>query len=307
MKRLAMTAAILCGLGILAGPVWAQEGAGEPPDPKRNRKERPVKKKVLLRGMHAQMATVCGLSEQQQKSIADLSAKRREDLKPVMEKEKPLAADLKKAREAGNEEEVKRVRAERTKVRAERNKIRDESRKAILAVLTPEQKVKWDEYQFVLQIKGRYSAAKLTDEQIEKIKAAHVKVAAGVDMNDKEAKRAAMGKLHAMIEKDILTPAQRTECAVAKVARRYNRLKLSDGQKAQIRAAYLKSIAGVDMGDRKAVRAATDKLNEEIRADILTAEQRAKIKPAPARAPRANKTPPKKVGKKVEPGAGAAG
>ncbi len=301
MKRLAMTAAILCGLGILAGPVWAQEGAAETPKPKRNRKEGPARKKVLLRGMHARMTTVCGLSEQQQKAIADLAAKRRENLKPVMEKYNALRTDLKKAREAENAEEAKRINAELAKVRAERDKITKEPLKAILAVLTPEQKVKWDEYQFVLKIKRRYSAAKLTDEQIEKIQAAHVKQAAGVDMNDKEARDAAMRSLYAMIEKDILTPAQRTECAVAKVTRPYNRLKLSDAQKAQIRTACLKGISGVDMTDKKAVRVATDKLNQEIRADILTAEQRAKVKPA--RTPRAKRPRPKKVDKKVEAGA----
>ncbi|MHC4715704.1 MAG: hypothetical protein ACYS5V_01925, partial [Planctomycetota bacterium] len=64
MKRLAMTAAIVCALAVACGPMWAQETGADKPKRERKRKVRPERKKQLLRGMHARMAKVCGLDEQ---------------------------------------------------------------------------------------------------------------------------------------------------------------------------------------------------------------------------------------------------
>jgi len=301
MKRLVMIAAVACAMAAPAGLVWAQEDGADAPKPKpakRPKAARPEKKRSVLRGTHLQMVKVCGLSEDQVKSLEQIELRKREDLKPLNEKAKPIRERLNQANKDKDKEAVKAARAEMAPISKQ---MADISRKAwtgMLAVLTPEQKATWDQYMFVRGVKSRFSAAKVTDEQVEKVKAAYVKGTAGVDMADNKARNAAMGKLYQMIENEILTPEQRTDYAVARVTRRYRRLNLSDDQKAQIRDAYLKSVTGLDTSDRKVLSAADRKLQEQIRTEILNDQQRAKVKAPPTRGPAREK--PAKPAKPAE-------
>ena len=288
MKRLVMSAAVLCAMAATAGLVRAQEDGADAPKPKPVKKPKaaaPEKKRSVLSGTHLQLVTVCKLSEDQVKSLEQIELKKREDLKPLAEKAKPIRERLTQANKDKDKDAAKAAQEEMAPLSKQMNEVSTKAWADMQAVLTPEQKATWDQWQFVRVIKGRFSAAKVTDEQVEKIKAAYVKGTAGMDVADEKARRAAMAKLYETIEKEILTSDQRTDLAVAGLTGRYRRLDLTDDQKAQIRQAYVKSVAGLDTSDRKAVSAADNKLQEQIRTEILTEDQRAKVKAPPAPKP----------------------
>ncbi|KKL67080.1 hypothetical protein LCGC14_2138570 [marine sediment metagenome] len=306
MKRLSMILAAACIMAMAAGSLPAQEGAeaAPKPRPKRQRKPRPPKKKrPLLRGMHARMAEVCGLSEDQQKQIAGINTERGKARKAHYEETKDQVAALreamKKAKESKDKEANAKARKEYSALSAKGRDLDKKFVTQIMAVLTPEQKVKWDEYQFVLAVKRKFRAAKLTDEQVNKVKALYVKEAAVLAGADKKAKAAARNKLYAKVSQEILTEEQRTAVAVAGLVGRYRKLKLTDDQLAQLKAAYVKNTTGVNMTDRNAARQAMNKVTEALKNDILTPEQREQIKssrPPRVKKPRVAKPKAAKVG-----------
>ncbi len=296
MKRLTWILAAVFALGTAASSLLAQEGQAAQEKPRKTRKKRAARKRPLLRGMHAQMAKVCGLSEDQQKQIAELNAQRAKELAAFREENKAkfeaLREAIKKAREAKDKEAAKKARAEYSALRAKEHEIIKKSRAAIMEVLTPEQKAKWDQYQAVLTIKRRISPVKLTAEQEEQVKAAYVKLAAGAEAATRKGRSTLLAKLYAQVEKEILTPQQRTDVAVASLIRRFYRAKLTDEQKAKIKALFVEQSAGVDLTDAKARAQLYNKLYTHIREQILTDEQREKVRPL--RRPKPRRPRPRK-------------
>jgi len=291
MKRLGMALVMVCALGVVpSGLLAGEDEAPAKPKRERPRKKKPPKKKPLLRGMHAQMAKVCDLAEEQQKKMAELNADRAKASKAWHDengqKIKALQEEMKKARESKDKEAMKKARDAWHALSAKRNELQKKATQDIMAVLTPEQKAKWDEYQAVLAVKRQLRGAELTDEQVTGVKAAYVKLAAGADTSGEKGRRALLSKLYAEVEKNVLTEDQRTTVAVNRVAGRFYRLKLTDDQKAKIKAAYVKHMTGVDAGDKKAQSAANSKLYAEIRDQILTDEQRDKLPKPKVRKPR---------------------
>ena len=297
MKRLMTVLAVAAVLGTAAGVLQAEQGQDAPKQRKRPQRK-PRQKRPLLRGMHAQMIKVCDLSEDQQKRIAELAAERSKALKDFntenAEKIKALSDEQKKAREAKDKEALKKARDEYSALRAKQNEITKKSQDDIMAVLTPEQKAKWDEYQAVLTVKRRFRGIELTEDQVAKIKAAYVKTAAGADMTTEKGRRGAYAKLYAEVQKEVLTEEQRTTVAVGYITGRYRRLKLTEDQVAQIKAAYVKATTGVNMDDRKAAAEAMNKLTEQIRTDILTDAQREQVKAKARPGQRTRKPKPEK-------------
>jgi len=181
--------------------------------PSKRRRKPTTRKKSRFQGMHAQMVKICGLNEDQQLRIVELNAGRREAAKKFQtENAEKFRAFRAKIVEANKNKDKQARKDAYTKVRSLRllkKKIDAEWRKRIMAVLTPEQRVKWDQYQAMLSVMRRFKNAKLTDAQKAKVKIACAKFTKGVDLSDKKARREAIKKLAEYIRKEILTDAQR--------------------------------------------------------------------------------------------------
>jgi Spy/CpxP family protein refolding chaperone len=216
MKRLALCLALAAALGFVTSTLWAQEVKQEAKkeDKPAKPKEGPAKeKKPILMGAHAEMAKACALTEEQQKKIADLNEARQKALKEfeAANAEKLTAAreDLKKATEAKDKDAAKKAQDAIAAINTQRMEIDKKAQADIMAVLTPEQAAKWQEYQVLRTVQMRYRKAELTEEQMGKVKEACSKAIAGVDLKDEKARAEIVKKLSEQVEKDILTDAQR--------------------------------------------------------------------------------------------------
>jgi len=291
MKRLAMFLAALCALAMVTGHLLAQEGADKPKtkDKKVKKQGEPKKKKPRMRAAHAQMVKVCGLSEDQQKKISDLMAERGKALKAFQEenkdKYKALSEAAKKARESKDKEAARKAWKDMGALNAQRNEIMKKSQAAVLAVLTDEQRAKWDEYNVLRSVQGRFRGVKLTEEQMAKIKAEYVKAAAGADMSDQKARQKVIRDLAVKVGDEILTDDQKATVAAHRVLRRFYRVKpkLSDEQFAKVKAACAKALAGVDKTKRGAAEKAMRDVAKQVREEILTDAQRESLPKPKAR------------------------
>ena len=179
--------------------------------------------KDTLKGVYAQMVTVCKLSDQQ---VPDLKAKvkARDDAVAAWmtaNADKVKAADeaAKKAKEGSDKAAGKKANEDRQKLMAERTKIEADGMAAIYAVLTPEQKQAWEGQQMYMQVCARFRKANLTEDQHTKIRPLCDQAAkdeAAVKGDEKAARKAKTeveAKLLKTIEDTILTAEQKAEMA----------------------------------------------------------------------------------------------
>ena len=193
LKTVLLAAAAMLGLAF--GHAWSQEGAAKPEKPK-PRVKKPAPKKRRLAGTHAHMAKVCGLSEEQIDKLITANKVHREALKEFNE---------------ANGAKMKALQKELKEFYAKRAKIDADGQAAIMAVLTDEQQATWRQYWVMRTIKGKLRRAKLTDDQLETIKAEYVRAAVGVDMSNVKDRRNLTYKLIRHVQKEVLTDAQRLE------------------------------------------------------------------------------------------------
>lgn len=213
------TLALLMTMMAMLTPLPHQDDSGKDDKseqikkPVGHKKEPTTRKKPRLRGMHAQMAKVCGMSEEQQEELIRLNAKRYEAWKQfktsTTEKLKVLQARIAEARKNNDKEALKEAYSEIRSLRIKQREIYEHWKAKMMAILTPEQKARWDRYQAMLAIKRRFKSAGLTAEQMEKIEAAYTKFVVGAGPSDKKARREALKKLNDYIRTEILTDAQR--------------------------------------------------------------------------------------------------
>ncbi len=215
MKRLRYVLCALTAFLLTAGPAFAQNEADKPAKPKR-----PAKKRSLLRGEYAIMASVLELTDAQkaelEKLLAESSAKQAEQAK---ENKAELAAaqeKLKAARKAKDRDAAKAATTKVRELRAAGVAIKAEYQAKIRALMTPEQQDKWAQFGLYRSVARRLSKAKLTDAQKDQVRkmAGDTAKALGKDLTDpgKEAKKAvtaATKKLQAEITEKVLTPEQR--------------------------------------------------------------------------------------------------
>jgi len=172
-----------------------------------------------MRGEYAIMASQCELSDQQK---ADLEAKvkaRKEAQAAWMqangEKYKALREAYNKAKEAGDKDAMKKARDDLKALDAGRRKIDADTRAAIYAVLTPEQKAKWQAFQTYRTLMRRYKRLNPTEAQTAKIREAaaaaakDLSAAAGDDKESRKKRAEADKNLRKTIEETILTAEQR--------------------------------------------------------------------------------------------------
>lgn len=170
---LGMAAVFVWGTSMAA---WAgdKEDAGAPKAAPVLEKKNEVREKGResgkMKGELGEIINVCGLNEEQQKKLIEIDEARIKALKQIME----TSVDQ------------------------------------IAAMLTPEQKAKWNESMAMRFVKQQFGKASLTDEQITRIKA---EIAAKTKdiflaMNEKNAQL--MKNIMAFVNDNVLTDAQRT-------------------------------------------------------------------------------------------------
>lgn len=198
LKMALLAAATMLGLAFAPG--WGQEGAARPEKPKPKVKK-PAAKKPGLKGMHAQMAKVCGLSQEQTDKIIAANKLRHEAMKAFND---------------ANGAKIKALQKELKELHAKRNEIDADGQAAIMAVLTDEQKATWNQWQVIRVIQIKLAKAKLTEDQLEAIKAEYVRAAVGVDLSNAKDRENLTKKLYMHVQKEVLTDAQRLELSKPK-------------------------------------------------------------------------------------------
>jgi Spy/CpxP family protein refolding chaperone len=173
-------------------------------------------------------------------------------------------------------EDIKKLLVDQQK---EMQELMAKQREAVLALLTPEQRAKWQTEQKLQLVAGAFSSVKFTDEQKAKIAALLADVEMPTGGRGREGAEA-FQKIQKSILEDVLTPEQReawqTDRSVRMFTDRFVRLGVTDDQKAEIakmvKTAKLPAAPG-ERVDREAYR----KLEQDIIDDVLTPEQRAKV------------------------------
>jgi ribulokinase len=128
------------------------------------------------------------------------------------EKIDKLVADQKAARQAKDKAALKQISADLATARSERVALEKAGRKEIMDLLTPEQQQAWTLYQLQNSVLKQFARAKLTDEQVAKIKdlcvAAQQEMAA-VPADDAKGHAKVKAKLIKSVQEQVLTDAQR--------------------------------------------------------------------------------------------------
>jgi len=111
------------------------------------------------------------------------------------------------------EQQIKEAQNTLNAIRAQREKLETDLNAAVKAVLTPEQQQSWKAYKLQKEIVGRLAKAKLTDEQVGKIKTmCEQTVKDNADAPPTGGRgNEVVGKLYQSIVDQVLTDAQRTE------------------------------------------------------------------------------------------------
>jgi len=196
----------LAAAAALAAPALAvEEVAGEAP----------AKAEITLRGEYAIMANECGLDDAQKEALATALTAKDEAMKAGREKAGALKKDLAAAKEAGDEEAVKRLGEEMKALKEELGALQTEHRARILACLTPEQRETWEGFIVYRNLMRRYAKAELDDAQKTQVRAMAneaAKEAMAVQGEEKEARKAKeeIGqRLVTRIEAEVLTVEQK--------------------------------------------------------------------------------------------------
>jgi hypothetical protein len=165
--------------------------------------------------------TECKPTDEQQKTLKE-KLKAKQDAWEAWDKanaEKMTAAQTAAAaaRKGADTDAKKKTNEDLKALQAEREQAAAEADKAILAVLTDDQKRRWAGAQLAQTTLAKYKKSNLTDDQIAKIKSACVIAAndlsafTGDDKKDKQGRTTVEKSLKWAIDNVILTPDQRGE------------------------------------------------------------------------------------------------
>ncbi len=168
MKRFAWLIAPLAALALLGPAASADETA------RTEKKARKQAKAPALRGEHARMASVVGLSQDQQARILQLlqdkNQARKQWQKDNAAQLQTLKQAAKQAKADKNKEEMKKVSAQIKQLTAAQKQIEQKYETEIQAALTAEQRKTWAEHQASAKYLGRFRKANLTDAQQAQMK-----------------------------------------------------------------------------------------------------------------------------------------
>ena len=211
MKRFTWLLLGLAMVVMVASPIMAAEKAA--------REKKSKRAPGALRGEYAIMAGQCELSDEQKADIQAKLKAREEALaawnEANSEKRKAAMEAVKKAKEAGDKDATKKAAEGLKALDAERRKIEADSIAEIMAVLTAEQKAKWEAFRTYRTLMMRYKRVDPTEAQTAKIRevaaaaAKDLGAAAGDDKEARKKQREIQTSLQKTIEETILTAEQR--------------------------------------------------------------------------------------------------
>jgi len=211
MKRLTwwtlpLAAALVLGLVTAHLTQAAEEGD-------KVKKEKADKGESGLRGEYAILASECNLTPEQKEQLAAKLKASKEAVEAWEQqngqKVKDLQAKMKAAKEAGNTDEAKTIAQEVKTLLTDRARLAEGNMDAVLAMLTPEQKVKWNAFRLYRAAMQKYKRLGLSEDQTAKVRALADETAKASDPADEKAAKTAMMTLAEKVEKDILTAEQR--------------------------------------------------------------------------------------------------
>ena len=133
------------------------------------------------------MIKICGLSDEQQSEIKGIEADRDKVTQnyyaECTEKMKAAQAALSEAYKSKDKDAIQKAMAEYRNIMEPVGEFQKSAHAKVMGVLTTDQKATWQEYQVLSNVKAVLYRAKLTDEQLAKLKAAYADLA-----KDKDAK-----------------------------------------------------------------------------------------------------------------------
>jgi len=187
--------------------------------------EKPAKNRGL-KGENAAMVKVLDLTADQQARIKEKEQTLAETLKTWDANNKErldnLTTELKAAKQARDKAAIKKAGADLDAVKSERDALKKAGQKDILALLTPEQQQAWTLYRFQQGMLKRFTGAKLTDEQVAKVKelsANALKEFNALPDNEKKGRRKVNETLVKTIQEQVLTGEQREAMKAAPKAK----------------------------------------------------------------------------------------
>lgn len=198
----------ICMLLMVAGIVAAGlQASGQ------ERRAEPTTAAVSTAKLNPVMVRVCALSDEQQQKIAGFIAQREEAVKAFRKANEEKLQDTqkaaRKAAQSGDEDAMEKAQARRKALLAEVDAIFRKEVKQTLDVMTAEQKAKWFEHTAMEFVQARYEKARLTEDQMTKIRAAYAESVKGKDLEDDKVNADVMLDFRVRIDATILTPEQR--------------------------------------------------------------------------------------------------
>lgn len=193
-------------LGIASQAAWGQGGAVAPgPAPTTQAQAR-----ARVRAVIDNMDKAVSLTDEQKKKMQDMLDEQQTALaawqKANGEKLKAALEAMTQARESEDEAAARKAMDQWKEVIAGQTELL--KKYDITTVLTPEQKAKWAAARLLQNAQWQYRAAKLTDAQTAKVKAAAEELAKKVDLADPKSHMEAMAALDAKVQ-ELLTDEQK--------------------------------------------------------------------------------------------------
>jgi Spy/CpxP family protein refolding chaperone len=211
MKRLTLLIIGVAAAAMAFSSVWAQDVA---PTTKLVRHERastePTTRKAEFGPNWAAVATRLDLTDDQKAKLNAILETKQAANKDFQAKDNPLKEQLEKAKQANDEEQVTKLKAQRKALRDELNKSEETANKTFDELLTSAQREKFAGYKAYLRIVRHYTAAELSPDQKAKIEAmcdqnAKAYLAA---KDDDTARKDLDKKVDEQVSKEVLTKEQ---------------------------------------------------------------------------------------------------
>ncbi len=292
MKTVKLVLIAMVGVMLFGASAMAQENATDKPTTQRREVRR-----EFLNNLYERLVKELNLTADQQAQVKQIIETHKQAVENWQKENgaelKSLHEQMAKAREANDAEAVKALREKLDKIFKGRQELQESLNKQIKAVLTDEQKEKFENLsrlfrravEGVQQIHAALRGLDLNDEQKEKIKKiiAETEEAAGKVETPKEKGELWQQALNT-IKSDVLTEEQAKKFEQTLQQMRERRgfmglmadLNLTDEQKAQmekIEAKYRDQIKNAGPEDRRELM---KKMHEEMNS-VLTDEQKAKL------------------------------
>jgi Spy/CpxP family protein refolding chaperone len=215
MKRLMLLASAAAIALAAAQTSWAAEAAKPPESPKAVASAKPS-----LPGELAVMADECKLSEEQKARLASAAAEHKAATEAWEKKHANQLAAFRKARsaaiEAKDETALRKVYDDIKPLVEESRTAQTKYQTAVMAILTPEQKVALQGYALGMEMQARLRKFDLTPDQAAEVRRRcdeAAKELAATKGEDVDAQRAVLDKLTAGIRDKVLTDKQRAMIA----------------------------------------------------------------------------------------------